>query len=227
MADKKFYSNIDLTQSSSIKNGGFEVLAADPASPVEGQQWHNSTDNKSRIFLNGVICDIACETWVTDQINMLERSQGAFDAAPGALPTVADKTQGDLTTLHVGDQWVVTNAGTITGIQGADLLSIGDKLEFLGGTATDPNNWLGIQRNLDDTLLGNTVADRQTVSLVADTGLTVSSSIVSDIHSIEVYDSTGAQIEVCINKTANANERVLTSNATLAGVVVELLGPSS
>lgn len=227
MADKKFYSNIDLTQSSSIKNGGFEVLAADPASPVEGQQWHNSTDGKSKIFLNGVVCFIACESWVTEEINKLERSQGAFDAAPGALPTVGDKTQGDLTTLHTGDQWVVTNAGTITGIQGADLLSVGDKIEFLGGTPTDPNNWLGIQRNLDDSLLGNTVADRQTVNLVANTGLTVSSSIVNDIHSIEVYDAAGAKIEVCVEKTANPNERVLTSNATLAGAVVELLGPSS
>ena len=227
MADKKFYSNIDLTQSSSIKNGGFEVLTTDPTTPVEGQQWHNSTDGKSRIFLNGQVCDIACESWVTEEINKLERSQGAFDTAPGSLPVVGDKTQGDPSTLHVGDQWVITNAGTITGIQGADQLSIGDKIEFLGGTATDPNNWLGIQRNLDDSVLGNTVADRQTVSLVANTGLTVSSSIVGDIHSIEVYDSTGAKIEVCIEKTANPNERILTSNATLAGAVVELLGPSS
>lgn len=71
---------------------------------------------------------------------------------------------------------------------------------------------------------GAIALERQTVSLTASTGLTVSSSDVTDIHSIQVYDSTGAQIEVCVEKTANPNERVLTSNANLTDVIVEIIG---
>jgi len=224
MANKKFYTDIDLTQSSSIKNGGFEILATDPVSPVEGQEWCNSTDGKRKIFKGGVVREYIFQTDLTTAINSLGQLQGAYDANPGALPTIADKTQGDLTALVAGDSWVISNAGTLTGIQGDDVLSPGDKIQYLGGTPTDANNWVGIQTNLDESKVGNVAADRQTVNLVAATGLTVSSSSIADIHSVQVYDATGALVEVCIEKNANSNERVITSNANLTGVTVELTG---
>lgn len=226
MADKKYYSNIDLNQSSVIKNGGFELIAGDPVSPVEGQEWCDTTTTPPtrKVFKNGVIEVYAFRSYVDTEIDKISRYQGSYDASGGGLPAVGDKTQGDLTQLVAGDTWTVSVAGTITGIQGDDVLSVGDELKYLGGVVTDPNSWLGIQRNLDDALLGTTKADRQTVNLVAATGLTVASSTVSDIHSIHVYDSTGAEIEVCVEKTANPNERVLTSNANLTNVVVELVG---
>lgn len=224
MADKKYLSNIDLNQTSVIKNGGFEIIAGDPASPVEGQEWCDSTTNERKVFKNGQIFVYASKNYVDTEIDKIERYQGAYDASGGGLPGVGNKTQGDLTQLVAGDTWTVSVAGTITGIQGDDVLAVGDEIKYLGGVITDPNSWLGIQRNLDDALLGTTKADRQTVNLVANTGLTVASSTVSDIHSVQVYDATGAMIEVCIEKTANPNERVITSNANLTGAVIELIG---
>jgi len=224
MADKKFYVDIDLTQSSSIKNGGFEKVATDPASPVEGQEWCNTTDGKRKVFKGGQVLEYAFQTDVTAAVNALGQLQGSFDANPGSLPTIADKTKGDLSALVAGDQWVVTNGGTIAGIQGEDTLEIGDKLQYIGGTPTDAANWVGIQTNLDISAVGNSSSERQTVALVANTPLTVAATTLSDIHSIQVYDSTGKLIEVCIEMGANANERVLTSNASLTGVVVDLVG---
>jgi len=83
---------------------------------------------------------------------------------------------------------------------------------------------VGIQTNLDESKVGTVTADRQTVSLVAGTALTVSSSSIADVHSVQVYDAAGSKIEVCVEKGANSNERVITSNATLANVTVELTG---
>lgn len=226
MAKKNFYVDLNLNQQS-IMNGKWEQIAGNPASPFEGQEWCDTVTGERKVYKGGQVVVYASQSWVTEQVNMIERSQGGFDANPGVLPALTDKTRGDLTAFQIGDYWVVNNAGTITGIQGDDVLSIGDKIEYLGGTPTDPNNWLGIQRNLDDNLLGNTVVDRQTVALAAGTDLTVSSSIVADIHSIQIYDSTGTFIELYVKKTANPNERIITSSVALSGVVVELTGASS
>lgn len=228
MADKKFYVDIDLNQQC-IKEGKWEQLAADPTGGdlFEGREWCNTTTGERKVYKNGQVEVYATKSFVTEEVNKIERAQGGFDANPGALPVLADKTRGDLTAFQIGDTFTINNGGTITGIQGDDVLSVGDKLEFLGGSPTDPNNWVGINRNIDDSVLGNTVTDRQTVALVANTGLTVASSTVADIHSIQVYDSAGQMIDVCIEKTANPNERVLTSNVALAGVVVEITGASS
>lgn len=223
MADKKFYTHIDLN-GQEVKNYLKEQVAADPASPAEGREWANTTDNKRRTVAGGTTETYAFESYVLDQINSLGRSQGAFDANPGALPVAGDKTQGDLTALVAGDFFIVSNAGTITGIQGADELSIGDKLQYIGGTPTDPANWIGVQTNLNDSDLGGVKPDRQTVNLVAATPLVVSTAVFADIHSIHTYNSTGEEIVVCVEKTANPNERRLTSNLTLSGVVVDLLG---
>ena len=227
MASKKYYVDLDLLQASELKQAKFEQLASDPVAPVEGQEWGNTTDDKRRTVSGGVTETYAYESYVLEQINALGRSQGGFSAAPGLLPTAADKTAGDLSNLQPGDYWVINNGGTITGIQGDDVLSIGDKIEYLNGDPTIANNWVGIQTNLDDNLLGNVVADRQVVNLVASTPLTISSSTVADVHSVQVYDSSGEEIEVCVLKTANANERDIESNISLTGVIVELLGKSS
>ena len=224
MANKPIYTNLDFKQIAALVQTMFEKLAADPASPVDAQEWYDSTNHVRKIRANGQTETYAFQSWVLQQINALGQLQGGFSAAAGSLPEASDKTTGDTSAIKVGDAWVITAAGTITGIQGADELSEGDKLQFLSGDPTVAANWVGIQRNLDDALLGNVVTDRQTNNLVANTALTVSSSVVSDIHSVQVYDSAGKQIEVCIEKTANPNQSVLTSVANLTGITIELTG---
>lgn len=209
-----------------LQNFAIQQLAADPTGVdlYEGRIWQNTTDNKIKKYLNGAVETFACESWVIEEINKLGQAQQSKSAAPGLLPVPADKVNGDLTTIVPGDWWAISAAGTITGIQGDDVLAVGDKIQFLGGDPTVASNWLGIQRNVDDLLLGFVKTDRQTVNLVASVPLTVASSVLTDIHSIQVYDTTGELIEVCISKTINLNERVLTSNVSLTGVVVDLMG---
>lgn len=224
MANKPIYTNLDFKQIAALVQAMFEKLAADPASPVDAQEWYDSVNHLRKVQANGQTETYAFQSWVLQQINSLGQLQTGFSAAGGSLPVPADKVNGDLAAIQTGDSWIITAAGTITGIQGSDELSSGDKLQFLSGDPTVAANWVGIQRNLDDALLGNVVTDRQTDNLVANTGLTVSSSIVSDIHSVQIYDSAGKSIEVCVEKTANPNQRVLTSVANLTGITIELTG---
>ena len=220
---KKFHVDIDLDLNQ-LKNAVADSLASDPVSPVEGQVWYNTTSNELKYYDGAVVKVVADKAWVTSEINKLERIQGSYDASGGLLPTAANKTQGDLTQIVAGDYWIISVAGTIAGIQGDDVLGIGDKLQYMGGGAATAGNWVGIQTNLNDANIGNVRGEKQTVNLVANTPLNVNAAQVANIHSVQVYNSAGDEIIVDIQKLGPANQRTLTSKKTLTDVVVELLG---
>jgi hypothetical protein len=219
---QKFHVDIDLDLNQ-LKNAVADTLTSDPVSPAEGQFWYNTTDNLLKYFDGVSVKVIADRAWVTAEINKLERIQGSFDASAGLLPTAANKIAGDLTQIVAGDYWIIGVAGTIAGIQGDDVLSIGDKLQYVGGAGTAAN-WVGIQTNLNDANIGNVKAEKQTVSLVANTPLNVNAATIANIHSVQVYNSAGDLIVVDIQKLGGANQRTLTSKKSLTGVVVELTG---
>jgi hypothetical protein len=200
-----------------------EKVATDPSTPTDGQEWLN-TATKKRKFYDGTSTQVyASESYVTTEINKLERIQGSFDASGGLLPTAANKIAGDLTTVVAGDYWIISVAGTIAGVQGADELAVGDKLQYVGGGASTASNWVAIQTNLNDANIGNVKKERQTVNLVANTPLTVTAAVISDIHSVQVYNSAGQEIVVDVLK-GTANQRILTAKRSLTGVIVDLLG---
>lgn len=219
------YVDIDLN-GNEIKNMRLEQLAADPTGLdlYSGRAWYNTTTNEVKYYDGTVVQVVASKAYVISEINKLERLQGAYDASSGLLPTAANKTQGDLTQLVAGDYWIISVAGTIAGIRGDDVLSIGDKLQYLGGGAGVANNWVGIQTNLNDSLIGNQTGEKQTVNLVANTPLNVNAATISNIHSVQTYDSAGKLIIVDVEKLGGNNQRTLTSKKSLTGVVVELIG---
>lgn len=216
--------NLDLNE---LKNAVLDKLSADPGSPVDGQAWYNTTTDEVKYYDGTAVRVIASKAWVTSEINKLERIQGSFDASPGLLPVAGDKIQGDLTQIVAGDYWIVSVAGTIAGIGGSDVLDIGDKLQYVGGGAATPANWVGIQTNLNDSNIGNVKGEKQTVALVANTPLAVNAATIANIHSIQIYNSAGAEIIVDIEKLGGANQRTLTSKKSLTGVVVEMTGTAS
>ena len=59
----------------------------------------------------------------------------------------------------------------------------------------------------------------------ANTALTVTSTI-PNVHSVMVLDSNGDEIGVCIRRISN-NAYEITSNASLADVVVQLTGATA
>jgi hypothetical protein len=221
---KKILTDLDLDQVSTINQGGFEKVAGNPSAPVDGQEWYDTTDDKRKVRVDTTTETYAFESWVVEEINKLERIQGSFSAAAGLLPTSANKINGDLTQIVPGDYWIISTAGTIAGIVGADQLSVGDKLQYVGGGVSTASNWVGIQTNLNDDDLGGVKSERQTVNLVANTPLTVTAAVIADIHSVQVFNSAGLEIVVGIDRSGAANTRILTSKRTLSNVVVELLG---
>lgn len=222
---KKFYTDIDMNEQE-LRNFSLEKLAADPSGGglYTGRKWYNTTESVAKYYDGTAVQIYAARTWVTSEINKLQRSQGSFDASPGSLPTSANKTQGDLTQIVSGDYWFISVAGTIAGIGGADELSPGDKLQYMGGGAGTAANWVGIQTNLNDDKIGDIKGEKQTVSLVANTPLAVNASTLANIHSIQIYDSAGAEIVIDVEKLGGNNQRTLTSKKSLTNIVVEMTG---
>lgn len=221
---KSVYVDLNL-QENEIQNVSLEKLATDPSGGglYEGRIWENTTENKIKHYVGGQIRVLADEAFVQSAIQQIGQSQGGFDASGGLLPTIADLIDGD-TVIRRGDYWDITAGGTIAGIGGDDVLSVGDVLKFVGTNPATPAHWLGIQRNLNDTLLGDVKAERQTVNLVANTPLTVSASTIANVHSVQTFNSTDEEIILEVKRGIGLNQRILTSKKSLTGVVVELLG---
>jgi hypothetical protein len=219
---KFVYTDLNL-DGNEVRSASWEKLVSDPVSPFAGQHWLNTSTNKKKFYDGTTVHVVADEAFVEAAIQQIGQSQGAFDASPGLLPVVGDLIDGD-TVIRRGDYWDISVAGAIAGIGGADELSIGDVLKFVGTSPATASDWIGIQRNLNDVLVGNAKTERQTVNLVANTGLTVSAASISDVFSVQVYDSTGKEIIIEVSKGGSANQRVLTSKKSLTGVVVDLVG---
>ena len=210
-----------------VQDVSFEKLAAHPtgAGLYQGRFWQLTTSTKIYYYDGTAIQTFSSEAFVTSAIAALGQIQGGFSALAGSLPTAANKTQGDLTTIKKGDFWVITTAGTIAGITGASgVLNVGDLIQFYGSNPATASDWLGIERNLNDALVGNVTGEKQTVNLVANTPLNVNAATISNIHSIQAYDSSGNEILMDIQKLGGNNQRTLTSKKSLTNVVVELTG---
>jgi hypothetical protein len=224
---KSIYVDLDL-QENEVRNVSWEKLAADPSGLglYNGRHWLNTTTNKKKFYDGTTVHVIADEAFVQAAVQQIGQSQGAFDASAGLLPTVSNLIDGD-TVIRRGDYWDISVAGTISGIGGGSTsLSIGDVLKFVGTNPATASQWIGIQRNLNDTLIGNAKTERQTVNLVANTALTVSAATISDVFSVQVYNSAGAEIIIDIDKGLTPNARLLTSKKSLTGVIVDMLGAS-
>lgn len=120
---------------------------------------------------------------------------------------------------------------TINPTQGITLNASGGMpssgIRLLGnGLNPATNALLGIRPDGYVEVVSDVIAafDRQTVSLIANTPLTISSASVSDIHSIQAYDSSGEMITLRVAKSANANERIVESNVSLTDVLIEIVG---
>lgn len=224
---KMVYTDLNF-DANEIRNVSIEKLATDPSGGglYNGRIWENTTSGLIKYYDGTNIQILANQSYVQTQIQQLGMIQGSFDASPGLLPTTAALSDGD-TVIRRGDYWVISVAGSIAGIQGAPELSVGDILQFTGTTPATASHWTGIQRNINDTTFGNVKEESQTISLTANTPLTVSAATLSKVSSYQLTDSTGEEIIMDVKKGTNPNQLIFTSKRTLTGVVVELLGASA
>lgn len=199
-----------------IRNVSYEKLAADPTGPglFEGRFWLNTTEGVVKVYRNAEIKIIAYLSDVLDRGAFV----GPHDASTG-IPTTGSGAGG---AIEAGDTWTISVAGTINGILGDAELSVGDLLIATADGANAANQFVGVQRNLDDNKL--TYTDSQTVSLPANTDTTVTAVFSGRITSVEVYNSAGRKININTKRGTNPNEIVLHPNRTLSNVTVDLIG---
>ena len=141
-----------------VRNVSLEKLAADPsgAGLFEGRIWLNTTDGVIKLYRSGEIKILAFLSDVLDRGAFV----GAHDASTG-IPTTGSGEGG---AIEAGDTWTISVAGTIVGILGDDELSVGDILIATADGANSAAQFVGVQRNLDDSKL--TYTDSQTISFL-------------------------------------------------------------
>ncbi len=212
-----FANDLDLDDNR-IKNGGFETLVTDPVSPVEGQQWNNSTNARQRLHISGQTKSLA----FLEDVQNLGQHIGGHDASTG-IPTSVPTTIRPGGNIEAGDTWYVTVAGTITGIGGgAEELSVGDMLKAIVDGASSAADFISIQRNIDDDRASYT--DTQVVNLPANTDTTVTAGFAGRITSVQTYKSNGKEVKISTKRGSNPNEIILHPNKTLSSVTVDLVG---
>ena len=218
MAEALDFANDINLDDNRIISGGFESLANDPASPVEGQQWNNSTLARQRVHLAGQSKSFA----FLEDVQNLGQHIGGHDASTG-IPTSVPTTIRPSGTIEAGDTWYVTTAGTITGIGGGEEeLSVGDMLKAVVDNPASAADFISIQRNIDDDRASYT--DSQVVSLPANTDTTITAEFSGRITSVQTYKSNGKEVKISTKRGTNPNQIILHPNKTLASVTVDLVG---
>ena len=172
MSDKNKYVH-ENHNGQEIRNVSHEVMttgviaALVGADLYEGRIVHNSTTGHMNIYAGGLWYEVAN----TSDLNDFEKVRDTFDASGGATPDGVTATQigsgvdnlgvalGTAASLQKGDRWVISTAGTIVGIQGDDVLAIGDIIMCLVDGSTTATDWIGINQNIDENLLGGKVTN--------------------------------------------------------------------
>lgn len=216
---KNFYVDLNLNQQE-LQNAAIHNLAAAPATPVAGQLYFDTATSRLSIWDGAAWCEVAC----LQDINDIGALIGGHDASGGLLPS-STGPGGD---ISQGDCWYVTvagtlPAGTIPTLTPTNSVEVGDKIIATVDGAAAPGDFLVLQANL--TLPANLGAceSQGPISLTSGVASTITATTLSSVCTITVYDSTGQEIEVCVERTG-ATTFDLTSNVALAGLEVFLQG---
>ena len=127
--------------------------------------------------------------------------------------------------LAQGDTFLITTGGTIAGIGGADILERGDMLVLMDATApTVAASWYAFQTNV--SIPTNIVAfENVTVSLTANANATITPTVLTGLHDVTLYDSTGLERpSIVVNFTVGATSATANSARSLASVRAFCLG---
>ena len=211
MADFSILNPIDLN-GLSIKNGGWERLATDPATDLfAGRMIYNTTDSRVKYY-DGAAWQPVATLADLEQFSTLV---GGLDASASAVPQAGSAAGGD---IRSGDRWYVTTSGDIVGI-GA--LEVGDMLiavdDITAGSAT-ATNFIAIQTNADLT----SAAQAESVviaSIPANTATSLGSTFTT-VHSAQFFDATGNEVHVCFDRV---NQEV-TASVALTNITASIVG---
>jgi len=217
-----------------IRNVGGELMttaqrdALTGADLFEGRIIANTSTGHRNHYAGGVWTEIAN----TSDLNKFgSLIPGPYNAS-GGIPTTGGSgidAEGvplvGTASIQAGDYWFVTTLGTISGIEGDDVLAVGDFLWALQDNPTLPAHFAGVNMNVNEELLGTALTATLSTPLVAATPLSfaavmTSAGITTAKTVVVSNNATGNDILISINKVAKTVE----SNIAYAGVTIEITG---
>lgn len=154
----------------------------------------------------------------TDDIANAMDLRGTFNATPGQRPD-----QAGVLNIQKGDLWLITGPGTLTGIEGSDILSVGDFLISLSDNPTTAADYAGIETNTTVNMNNYAAWENQTVNLAAGP-VTATYALLTTIRDARCYDSTGRLRDSLDVQITSGNTVVVDGLSTIANLRVYALG---
>jgi hypothetical protein len=162
MATKVFLHDLDLNLNQ-LLNAKFQILATDPVSPIEGQFWYNSADDRVKYYDGTSTQQVAN---LNDIVGLLNY-KGSYDAA-GNTPNLTTPAVG---AVEKGDVYTVTVAGNFF----TESVQVGDMLIAEIDDPSSLANWTVVEQNLNAA--SETVAGYIRIATQAETDAGVSDTI--------------------------------------------------
>ncbi len=199
--------------------------ATDPATPVIGVPWFNTTTNKLK-FYDGTAVRVLAHL---GDLAALGRYRGQWDASAG-IPTAAASTVLPGDPIKAGDNWRVSVGGNIANLIGADLLAAGDMIFADADGAITAAQFFAVQANADLTI--TTIRDTATLAtLAANTATDVTPTLLAGgkIASYMILDSTGKDISFALDVTVDqvTPKLVIASLVALSNLTVSFVGTTA
>ena len=219
------YKHLDGQNVAQLLNFKLNPVAEDPATPVVGVPWFNTTTNKLK-FYDGTAVRVLAHL---GDLAALGRYRGQWDASAG-IPTAAASTVllGD--PIKAGDHWRVSVGGNIANLIGVDLLASGDLLFADADEASSAAQFYAVQANADLTI--TTIRDTATLAtLAANTATDITPTLLAGgkIASYLILDSTGKDITWSLDVTVDqvTPKLTVTSLSALSNLAVSFVGTTA
>lgn len=208
-----------------LLNFKINPVATDPATPVVGVPWYNTTTNKAKYYDGTAVRVIAH----LGDLAALGRYRGQWDASTG-IPTAAASTVLPGDPIKAGDHWRVSVGGNIANLIGVDLLAAGDLIFADADGANAADKFYAVQANADLTI--TTIKDTVALAtLAANTATNVTPTLLAGgkIASYMILDSTGKDITFSLDVTVDqvTPKLVVTSLVALSNLSVSFVGTTA
>jgi hypothetical protein len=208
-----------------LLNFKLNPTATDPATPVIGVPWYNTTTNKLK-FYDGTSVRVLAHL---GDLAALGRYRGQWDASTG-IPTAAASTVLPDDPIKAGDHWRVSVGGSIVNLIGADILAAGDMIFADADGANTAAQFFAVQANADLTI--TTIRDTATLAtLAANTATNVVPTLLAGgkIASYIILDSTGKDIGSSLDVRVDqvTPKLVLESLLALSNLAISFVGTTA
>ncbi len=202
-----------------LRNFLLDAIANDPTVAEALQLKLNMTDNRLKLHDGREVRTLA---YVSD-LDPYVRYRGGHDASTG-VPTAASSVVLPGEPIQAGDKWLITTAGTIADLGGeSDNLSVGDFITAIVDDASNPEDFVAINANIDT---GDVVVIENAVltTLPADTPTDIMSTKLDAVDIASVRDANGEDLTSSVVLIYGENKITVSSSLELNNLVIKMIG---